>query len=161
MRGAPQDARTNELTPSRAPPIFEGCRVEVGSEGTETPRAGPGRGGSAKRRRTAVRRLLRFERRLMQTTFESVLGTSTTALPHPQAPSAAPTQSPSAVHRLPRSNNNTTTTAAPVTRTTAGEVDRQSARMTTDGLRTRPTDGQHARWQARLTDCESDQHDRW
>ncbi|KAF8952027.1 hypothetical protein BDZ97DRAFT_1929202 [Flammula alnicola] len=147
MRGAPQDARTNELTPSRAPPIFEGCRVEVGSEGTETPRAGPGRGGSARRRRTA-------------TTFESVLGTSTTALP-PQAPSAAPTQSPSAVHRLPRSNNNTTTTAAPVTRTTAGEVDRQSARMTTDGLRTRPTDGQHACWQARLTDCESDQHDRW
>ncbi|KAF8954795.1 hypothetical protein BDZ97DRAFT_1970237 [Flammula alnicola] len=86
MRGAPQDARTNKLTPSRAPPIFEGCRV----------------------------------------------------------------QSPSAIHQLRCSSNNTTTTAAPVTRTTDGEDGRQTARMATDRLRTQPTDRVHgSRWAQR------------
>ncbi|KAF8960398.1 hypothetical protein BDZ97DRAFT_1922139 [Flammula alnicola] len=79
-----------------------------------------------RRRRTAVRRLLRFERRLHQTTVESALGTSITtpALHHPQAPSAAPAQSPS-IHKLPCSNNDTTATAAPIAR-------RQLVRMSED-----------------------------
>ncbi|KAF8952201.1 hypothetical protein BDZ97DRAFT_1931150 [Flammula alnicola] len=80
-------------------------------EGTETPRGGPGRGRPA-----------RFERRLHQTTFESVLGTSH----HPRAPSAAPfgVARPSAV----------STTAAPSSRPAASSP----AASSTQELHARP-----------------------
>ncbi|KAF8954333.1 hypothetical protein BDZ97DRAFT_1766337 [Flammula alnicola] len=86
-----------------------------------------------RRRRTAVHRLLRFERRLHQTTFESALGTSRyhhTSLTPPAGPircASSVTKHPQATLFQQRLHHD----RHPHCKVTAGENDRQTARMTT------------------------------